>query len=107
MPDENLKDWGFYSEAVYRFAKRWNTGFRFGLTDTSTPVPIPPGGTGDQMLGLPGREYRISPMLTFSPTEFTRFKLEYDFTNPDFASNVSAFFLQFEWAIGAHGAHPF
>jgi hypothetical protein len=106
-PDENLKDWGFYSEAVYRFAKRWNTGIRFGLTDTSTPVPIPPDGNEDQILGLPGREYRISPMLTFSPTEFTRFKLEYDFTSPDFARNVSAFFLQFEWAMGAHGAHPF
>jgi hypothetical protein len=106
-PDENLKDWGFYSEAVYRFAKRWNTGIRFGLTDTSTPVPIQPGDSEDQMLGLPGREYRISPMLTFSPTEFTRFKLEYDFTDPDFANKVSAIFLQFEWAIGAHGAHPF
>ena len=106
-PAENLKDWGFYSQVVYRFAKRWNTGFRFGFTDTSTPVPIPPGGTDGEMLGLPGREYRISPMLTFSPTEFTRFKLEYDFTDPDFANNVSAFFLQFEWAMGAHGAHPF
>ncbi|HVY54397.1 MAG TPA: hypothetical protein VHC46_01425 [Thermodesulfobacteriota bacterium] len=123
-PDEKLEDYGFYGEGIYRFAKRWNTGLRFDFTDTNTPVPfsensaepvtadaadlvsgraINPGET----LGLPGRAYRISPMLTFAPSEFSQFRLEYDYLNQNYAGNQHAIFLQFQYAIGAHGAHPY
>lgn len=123
-PEEKLEDYGFYAEGIYRFAKRWNTGMRFDLTDTKTPVAgvddgvelmsassadlvsnraINPGET----LGLPGRAYRISPMLTFSPSEFSQFRLEYDYLNQNYAGNQHAIFLQFQYAIGAHGAHPY
>lgn len=123
-PEEKLEDYGFYAEGIYRFAKRWNTGMRFDLTDTNTPVAgvqdgvelvsadsadlvssraINPGET----LGLPGRAYRISPMLTFSPSEFSQFRLEYDYLNQNYAGNQHAIFLQFQYAIGAHGAHPY
>jgi hypothetical protein len=123
-PEQRLEDYGFYAEGIYRFAKRWNTGLRFDLTDTNTPVSssenglelasvdstglvsgraINPGAT----LGLPGRAYRISPMLTFAPSEFSQFRLEYDYLNQDYAGNQHAIFLQFQYAIGAHGAHPY
>jgi hypothetical protein len=123
-PEEELEDYGFYAEGVYRFAKRWNTGARFDLTDTNTPVTsddnseelasadsadlvssrtINPGET----LGLQGRAYRISPMLTFSPSEFSQIRLEYDYLNQNYGPNQHAVFLQFMYAIGAHGAHPY
>jgi len=123
-PEEKLEDYGFYTEGIYRFAKRWNTGIRFGLTDTNTPVASEDGG-GEQIsasssnlvsnrainpgetLGLPGRAYRLSPMLTFRPSEFSQFRLEYDYLNQDYAGNQHAIFLQFQYAIGAHGAHPY
>ena len=132
-PEEKLKDWGFYAQLVYRFMQRWNAGFRFGLTDTDTPIPLEPvnGENGEdgellgpesifgvakreegeeeeeEMLGLFGRTYRISPMLTFNPSEFSRLRLQYDYTNFDFMRNEHAVYLQFQYAIGAHGAHPF
>jgi hypothetical protein len=124
-PEEELEDYGFYAEAIYRFAKRWNTGVRFDLTDTNTPVTEEEEGeeTIEQaglsqvvrqeeeeeegMLGLLGRAYRISPMLTFSPSEFSRIKLEYDYLNQNYGPDQHAVFLQFLYAIGAHGAHPY
>ncbi|HEX9667742.1 MAG TPA: hypothetical protein VGA95_14440 [Thermodesulfobacteriota bacterium] len=133
-PEEKLKDYGFYAELVYRFLQRWNTGFRFGLTDTKTPIPFEPGNGGngeieellkpegmfslassgeegeeeeEAMLGLFGRTYRISPMLTFNPSEFSRIRLQYDYTNFDFKENEHAIYLQFQYSLGPHGAHPF
>lgn len=124
-PDEELEDYGFYAEAIYRFAKRWNTGVRFDLTDTNTPVTEDDEGVEvigqvglsqvirqdeeeeESMLGLLGRAYRISPMLTFSPSEFSRIKLEYDYLNQNYGPDQHAVFLQFMYAIGAHGAHPY
>jgi hypothetical protein len=121
-PEEELEDYGFYAEAIYRFAKRWNTGVRFDLTDTNTPVTdedgeeiqqvVPSSVTRQEeeeesMLGLLGRAYRISPMLTFSPSEFSRIKLQYDYLNQNYGPNQNAIFLQFLYAIGAHGAHPY
>lgn len=124
-PEETLENWGWYAQSVYRFAKRWNAGFRFGIIDTNTPVTeveedgvIEPtnlfasirneeGEEEEAMLGLLGRTYRISPMLTFNPSEFSQIRLQYDYLNQDFAENQHAVFLQFQYAIGAHGAHPF
>ncbi|MEQ9619937.1 MAG: hypothetical protein RIG61_12295 [Deltaproteobacteria bacterium] len=123
-PEENLENWGWYGQLVYRFAKRWNSGFRFGIIDTNTPVEeekegllVEPAGTfsllrdeeGEEegMLGLLGRTYRISPMLTFNPSEFSRMRLEYDYLNQSFGPNQHAIFLQFQYAIGAHGAHRY
>ncbi len=127
-PEEELEDYGFYAEGIYRFAKRWNTGLRFDFVDTNTPVEeadedglegetsslfgMPRQEEGDSReeatLGLPGRIYRISPMLTFNATEFSRIRLQYDYLNgQDYGPNQHAIFLQFQYAIGAHGAHPF
>ncbi len=124
-PEEELEDYGFYAEAIYRFAKRWNTGVRFDLTDTNTPITeedeeeagVEQAGLSqvvrqdeeeeEGMLGLLGRAYRISPMLTFSPSEFSRIKLEYDYLNQNYGPDQHAVFLQFMYAIGAHGAHPY
>lgn len=139
----DLDDYGFYSQVVYRFAKRWRAGVRFGMVDTDDPLSMHEGENGsehgdehgdhedehdhmtsliqlaqddheeeghehgDSELGLLGKEYRISAMLTFAPTEFSLLRLQYDYLDQDFAENQHALFLQFQYAIGAHGAHPF
>jgi hypothetical protein len=114
-------DWGLYAQGVYRFAKRWNAGIRYGITDTDDPltpedepeeefldVDSEEGdGHEDGELGLFGRQYRVSGMLTFNPTEFSRIRLQYDYLNQDFANNQHGLFLQFQYAIGAHGSHPY
>ena len=113
-------DWGLYAQAVYRFAKRWNAGVRYGITDTNDPIS-PEEELVEELkqkrkknmdmrtvnLGCFGKQYRVSGMLTFNPTEFSRIRLQYDYLNQDFAEDQHGLFLQFQYAIGAHGAHPY
>ena len=117
----NQGDWGLYAQAVYRFAKRWNAGVRYGITDTNDPISPEEDelveleeegeeeghGHEEGELGLFGKQYRVSGMLTFNPTEFSRIRLQYDYLNQDFADDQHGLFLQFQYAIGAHGAHPY
>jgi hypothetical protein len=50
--------------------------------------------------------------VTWYPTEFSKFRLQY---NHDFleanhfmhSGNADSVFLQFEFSLGAHGAHKF
>jgi len=134
--ETDRKDWGFYAQTVYRFAKRWDIGARYELTDTDDPVMIEEEHEeeheenheeeheeeheheemhaeedghdhGTDMLGLFGKSQRISTMLTFTPTEFSKIRLEYNYLDQDFDENQHGVFLQFQYAIGAHGAHPF
>ncbi|NIP37572.1 MAG: hypothetical protein GWM89_00630 [Candidatus Dadabacteria bacterium] len=127
----SLSDHGFYTQLIYRFAKRWNAGARFGMTDTDDPLEFEEEdedheaelladneffnliNSGEEEehhegeLGLFGETYRVSAMLTFNPSEFSRIRLQYDYTDPDFTSDQHALFLQFQYSLGAHGAHPF
>lgn len=120
--DGDLDDWGAYAQAVYRFTKRWNTGFRFDFVDTDDPIspldedlelgsfllmPSQEEGEEEEELGLFGKELRYALMLTFNPTEFSRIRLQYEISDPDFDEIAHAVFLQFQYSLGAHGAHPF
>lgn len=86
-------DQGFYSYADYQFLKRWHAGLRYDevgfLSDTIN------------------KEYQISPALTFTPTEFSLLRLQYDYDKPTGADPIHAVFLQMQYSMGAHGAHNF
>jgi hypothetical protein len=105
-PEGDLDDWGAYGQVIYRFAKRWDTGIRFDYVDTNDRIS-PIEGEEEEILGLLGKELRYAAMLTFNPSEFSRIRLQYEFDDPDFADSFHAVFLQFQYSIGAHGAHPF
>lgn len=111
-PEGDLDDWGAYTQLIYRFAKRWNAGVRFDFVDTEDEITLEEDEEGGEeeeeaTLGLFGKELRYSAMLTFNPTEFSRIRLQYEFDDPGFADSFHAVFLQFQYSIGAHGAHPF
>jgi hypothetical protein len=101
---ETFRDWGAYSQVVWGFRKRWSAGLRgdyLTMDDSSL--------TDD-----PDRQSRsrVSTNLTFYPSEFSKIRLQYnhDFLQADHfndARNADSFFLQFEFALGAHGAHKF
>ncbi|MGQ0792860.1 MAG: hypothetical protein ACT4NX_02115 [Deltaproteobacteria bacterium] len=120
--DADLNDWGGYAQVVYRFAKRWNAGARFDFVDTDDPISLLEEEAGieelglrvarteeeeEPSLGLFGKELRYAAMLTFNPSEFSRIRLQYEYSDPDFADSSHALFLQLQYSIGAHGAHKF
>ena len=55
---------------------------------------------------------RISANITWYPTEFSKIRLQYnhDFFEENYflpGHQVDSVFLQFEFILGAHGAHKF
>lgn len=100
---------GFYAQAVVKADLRWRMGLRCDMLRTDEGVM--------KELGLGGAENlpRISGMIEFNPTEFSRIRLQYNYdrTRYDFADGVPIkitmheLILQVNLAIGAHGAHPF
>jgi hypothetical protein len=48
-----------------------------------------------------------SLILTYWPSEFSQVRGQYRRTNYAQASAANEFLFQFQFSIGAHGAHPF
>lgn len=103
ITEGNFNDWGAYAYIIDRFAQRWDAGFRFDFVNSNKRFPSIQEGE----LAPAPKELRYSALLRFSPSEFSRIALQYEFDNPASRGNFHAVFLQFQYAIGAHGAHPF
>ena len=83
-----------YSEAVVQIDRRFFLGGRFDLTGLPSGPDVP-------------RRYGGAVSLTFTPSEFSRLRLyAQELGGPGVAATTVGF-LQVEYAMGAHGAHPF
>ncbi|WP_448588150.1 hypothetical protein [Thermocrinis sp.] len=99
------KQGGFYSQLVFKFDKRWRTGIQYNLINKND-VKVD-GIKRDIPKNLPA----YYGMVEYSPTEFSRIRLQVG-QNRAFYHNrsrktVNEVILQLNFAIGAHGAHPF
>jgi hypothetical protein len=107
VPAGVLTDAGGYAQLVFRWARRYAVAGRY---EYGTPVWNDDGQVGDDYLDplWLGHRHRASLALTFTPTEFSRLRLQpsMDVTTRD-DQPTWAVLLGFEVAIGAHGAHPF
>ena len=100
---------GFYLQALYGFAPRWNAGLRaeaVGLTNESAE-PDRDAGAFEEF----DTTYRYSAQVRFMPTEFSilRAQLNYkDLPDHDGHDHDSwSFMLQYNISLGEHGAHEF
>ncbi len=96
-------DGGGYAQIVYQFARRWFLGVRGDIVGVPSSSVL-------------ARTERIGASLTFQPSEFARIRAYFEAEHaggtaalvpqamPDWAP---AAFLQLEYSIGAHGAHPY
>jgi hypothetical protein len=83
-----------YTEPVVQLAQRFYLGARFDV------VGLPSGPNL-------ARRYGYAGSLTFAPSEFSRVRLyAQQLTGPGVPSATVAF-LQAEFSMGAHGAHPY
>ncbi len=109
IPASRLKDFGFYTQLVYGFTYRWVAGFRVDYANSSGGGEATPFLVTQAQRDLADERWRFSPNMTFYPSEFSKFRLQY---NLDFADSrnreaVHGVFLQMELNIGEHGAHSF
>jgi hypothetical protein len=91
--DGRQKADGFYVSGDYQFARRWWIG---GRLDQS-------GRAEDASLLDRGQSF----LLSFMPTEFSKVRGQYRRTAYANGPTAHEFLMQFQFAIGAHGAHPF
>jgi hypothetical protein len=102
---------GWYLQAVYRFLPRWRIGARYDSLDSGrTKIGLVQDGLlnpGDFPLLLPGSPTRTSVMVDWSPTEFSRLRAQYAWDDASAGPTDDQFFLQYIYALGAHGAHKF
>jgi hypothetical protein len=105
LPGRTLHDWGFYTQLLYGFQYRWAAGLRYEYA----------GGSGRSIGGRQNDPFRadrqrVSPLLVWHPSEFSRIRLQYNY---DHANNfrdskdAHALWLGFEFMYGAHPAHQY
>ncbi len=107
LPRKTLRDWGFYTQALYGFSYGWAAGLRYEFAT----------GSGASVLVYNGREadpfrddrHRLSPLLAWHPSEFSRIRLQYNYDRADHLERQDAHsvWLGVEFLYGAHPAHKY
>lgn len=92
-PAGGLTGDGWFLSGDYQLARRWSVGARYEASDH-----------GDDPAA---RDTGRALLLTFSPTEFSQLRGE--LRRREYATGTTAdeLLLQLQFAIGAHGGHPF
>jgi hypothetical protein len=95
---------GGYAQAVYQFMPHWRAGYRYDLLD--------PGSRdyGVNNVYLPRPDYqpsRHSLMVDYSPSEFTRLRLQYTLDQSSVGQDENQWYVQYIYSLGTHGAHTF
>ena len=102
---------GWYVQGVYRFLPRWRFGARYDSLDSGDPkIGLVQQGIlapDDFPLLMPGTPSRTSLMLDWNPSEFSRLRAQYSWDDASIGPTDEQFFLQYIYALGAHGAHKF
>jgi len=100
LPVEILRDWGAYSQVLWGFKPRWVVGLRGEYADGNH-------GAFDANDVFRGERERVSPVLTFYPSEFSKIRLQYNYDHGAQFGDAHSIWLQLEFLLGAHGAHKF
>ncbi len=100
LPAETLDDWGFYSQVLWGFKPGWVAALRGEMVTGSE-------STFDADDPFRGGRTRVSPNLTWYPTEFSKIRLQYNYDHGQWFGDEHSVWLQIEFLLGAHGAHKF
>jgi len=85
---------GFYTSGDYQLGRRWFVGGRYDRSGEALNTKLVDKG--------------FSAVLTYWPSEFSQIRGQYEFTRyPGTNIDTHQLFMQVQFALGAHGAHPF
>ncbi len=96
---------GYYVQAVYGFLPRWRAGIRWEQVGLTNESELPSGETESF-----GSSSRAGAMLDFTPSEFSRIRLQANqgsYETAEGSEDVTEVYVQWIVSIGAHGAHKF
>jgi hypothetical protein len=84
---------GFYVSGDYQLARRWFGGVRIDSSERAVDSSL--------------RDSSQSAVITYWPSEFSQIRGQYRHISFAEGEEANEFLFQFQFAIGAHGAHPF
>jgi hypothetical protein len=98
LPAETLRDKGAYGELLWGMKPRWVLGGRGEFVN---------GEEAAFESELRQDRYRLSPSLTWYPSEYSKLRLQYNFDHRKEVGNDHSLWMQIEIIMGAHAAHRF
>jgi hypothetical protein len=104
MASYSSRQSGWYLDGVYKFLPAWRVGARYDRLSTGT---VDYGANGLYLAQESFNPQRYSVMLDYTPSEFSRFRLQWQQSRivPDVTDNQ--LFVQYILTLGAHGGHKF
>jgi hypothetical protein len=106
----SLKQRGWYAQAIYQFIPRWRVGVRYDELRSGKFNFVGEGGAytaADVEQLRKHKPKRNSAMIDFSPSEFSRLRVQFSRDEARFDEKDNQIFVQYTMSLGAHGAHRF
>ena len=109
--DDDLRDWGAYTQVVYGLAPNWQAGLRYeyasgsGRNFEAGSVSL----VSHDVDPFRSKRQRLSPLLTWNLTEYSRLRLQYNYDAAKHLDDGHAHsaWLGFEISFGSHPAHTY
>ena len=102
---------GWYAQSVYQVMPMWRVGYRYDrLNSGSVNLGLVDSGTlaaANFPIYSHFNPSRNTLMLDFSPSEFSRLRLQFADDKSRLGASDKQVFLQYIMSLGAHGAHNF
>lgn len=97
---------GWYLQGVYQFMPGWRAGLRYGRLDSGT-AQVGALNAANVISSYGYAPTRNTLMLDYSPSEFSRLRMQFaqDKSRQELTDNQ--LFLQYVMSLGAHGGHQF
>ena len=97
---------GWYVQSVYQFMPRWRSGLRYDRLDPGV-AQVGALNAGNVIANYGYNPSRISWMVDYSPSEFSRLRLQLAHDNSRQGLPDNQLFVQYIMSLGAHGAHQY
>jgi len=102
---------GWYLQGVFQFVPMWRVGYRYDRLDAGTTnIGLVDSGAltaADFPILAKYNPTRQTVMVDWSPSEFSRVRLQYAQDKARSDATDNQVFLQYIVSLGAHGAHKF
>ena len=105
---------GYYLQGVYQFMPAWRVGLRYDHLEAKNTITnfIDSGIDAEEFLdesnlGTAGDPNKSSVMLDYSPSHFSRIRLQYSLFDNGLDDDNNIVTLQYTMSLGSHGSHTF
>lgn len=98
---------GWYLQGVYQFVPMWRIGYRYDRLNSGNTGFSAPLNAADFPILAAYNPTRHSLMADWSPSEFSRVRLQVASDKSRSDATDTQVFLQYIVSLGAHGAHKF